>query len=669
MTLAALAVGGVAWLGAVAAVVAGGGRFALGLRRLGGSTIAGLGVACALAASPLLLLVAPADLAIDSPDGAAVDRTIQLVIAVAGLAASLLAGLIVTDRGTEHAPSSSGHDGRAVPFGGGLGGLAIACAGAAATLAGAGTAAGHDLAPASAIALGAGLGIVVTAVPMATLGRGRARPVGVAVLVAGVGLVDRAIGPWSPLIALVGPVLGVAAASLLAVGVRRPIDSRRTIASGTAGVVRPANSTWAIAPSRFDTPAVAFAVVGAPSLVGLGSIVLLLTGPSGDADAGAGVRLAISGGMGLALLALAELVRGQERPALTLLPVAASIPVAALALRLDDPVAAILLAGIAGAIALFGPGREPQATRRGPGAALAATILPLALVGGVLLASAGSATAPAAAGVAGLGTFLAAAAIGGSIGVLPFHRLATLRADLVPAFAIGPVLGWLPAVGSLVGIEALAAVAAPALGGLERPLVEIAAVATIGLGGIAACVQDDVRHAFAYLVVSAAGWIVLGLASPVSPGQPAVAWLPSFAAGALALGGAASLLDARSTTGRLPDLSGFGRRNPVIVLALGAAFVASVGLPGTSSWASRAAIADDAIGGVPAAALLTFGAAIAAVGFGRFVMDGLRPPRGVVSSWPPFRDRGRTNVGSVVESGAIALVSVLAIVVSVAPPA
>lgn len=190
-----------------------------------------------------------------------------------------------------------------------------------------------------------------------------------------------------------------------------------------------------------------------------------------------------------------------------------------------------------------------------------------------------------------------------------------------------PVLAWLTVGGSLGGLAALGRFLAAAVTGRNDagawtspagldwsgPLA-VAAVATMLAGAVAVLRESNLRRLFAWLAVSQAGWLAMGLAVAGTKGLEAA--MVAGVGNALALVGLAAVLDAAtgSAGGSIDAIRGLGRR-PGTARAAAAAvvlFVASLaGLPPLTGWTVRSALFGSALEGGPG--LLFAGAAAAAL--------------------------------------------------------
>ncbi len=262
----------------------------------------------------------------------------------------------------------------------------------------------------------------------------------------------------------------------------------------------------------------------------------------------------------------------------------------ALALGLSSASAAVLAlaatTAVASALALAGapaPARVLAVAREARGSASA-------LTGGLLVvAVSGAAVAgePALSGLVLVGT---AAVVGHRVGAIPLHARVPRLADAAPLAAFPVLVAWIPAAWAAV-LVAWAPIGLAGSGsaiGLERGLVVLVGLATLGLGTVAAMIQDQVEHVVAYTIVQDVGVALLALAS--LDGSMVVAfqaWLVAFVAVRMALSGWAIAFGATFGTTRLRETRGWARRAPMLAVALAITAAASIGWPGLLAWDAR----------------------------------------------------------------------------------
>lgn len=384
-------------------------------------------------------------------------------------------------------------------------------------------------------------------------------------------------------------------------------------------------------------------------LLGLLAAAIAAAGISGDSTTIGGGQIvgsaylrlfALLGSLvGLALVVLGLMTTSHRHAPGVLL---AGIGAAALAIALPDPRIAVITATAGGLIGILVTVAAPATPRgvlvsvrelRALAVAGALAILATAWIGRPL---AEIVAQPAVFGLAYLGF-----AIGVAIrfGAIPFHFWAARLADAAPEISLPLLMAWGPAAFAVVALAWVDRSVAPLLLPLtlERALVVITGAASVILGSLAAWIQDDLEHVVGYTIVADAGIAILALAAldPAS-WEPARTWIivfvmtrSAFAAWAVALRGAFG-------TRRVPDLSGWALRAPLLGIALLLIVVASIGWPGLVVWQARATLIDLALDG-PFLLLVTLGALAPLAVYGRLAAIGLRRPSALVARAPGER--------------------------------
>lgn len=228
----------------------------------------------------------------------------------------------------------------------------------------------------------------------------------------------------------------------------------------------------------------------------------------------------------------------------------------------------------------------------------------------------------------GLAYLAFAVAVAIRLGAIPFHLWAARVADAAPEVGLPLIMAWGPAAFAAVALAWADGAVAP-LGqplGLERGMVILIGVVSIGLGTAAAAAHDDLEHVVGYSIVADAGIILLGIAV-LDPAawEPTRIWLLAFVAGKSAFAAWAAAVRATFGTNRLSELRGWARRAPVLALALVAIVVAGVGWPGMAIFAARASVINLAVAGPLANAVLA--AALASLlYYGRLIVTGILAP-------------------------------------------
>ncbi len=269
----------------------------------------------------------------------------------------------------------------------------------------------------------------------------------------------------------------------------------------------------------------------------------------------------------------------------------------------------------------------------------------LALAGAAVVAGplGGLRVDPAILGIAYL-AFVLAVAI--RLGAIPFHVWAARVADAAPALGLPLVMAWGPAAFTVVALTwidgAIAPMGAPL--GAERGLVALVGLASIALGTAAAIAHDDLEHVVGYSIVADAGVALLGLAA-LDPAAwaPTRTWLLAFVVTKSAFAAWAAAILSRYGTRRLSELGGWARRSPMLLVALMAIAVATIGWPGLAAFAARGSLIDLVLDGP--LALFTLVASLAGVVvYGRVLLAGLAPPGHAVdaaAAGRPSRPAGR----------------------------
>ena len=322
----------------------------------------------------------------------------------------------------------------------------------------------------------------------------------------------------------------------------------------------------------------------------------------------------------------------------------------ALALSAPDPLLALVIL-LATSVAIV-PAAFGGPVSLGDVGTVAGNVRLLAVAGALAITAvawAGPATGgsadPAAFGLADLAIVLAVAL---RFGVVPFHRPVAAMSSSAPGPAIPLLLLWSPAVLAVIAIGttdgSLNALLVP--GGVGQALTVTLAAVTLGLGAIAAWLQDELEHVVGYSIVQDAGFVLLGLAVVgADAGAAARTWLLILVAAKTAFAAWAAVTRSRFGTGRLPELSGWIRRSPLMAVGLAGIALATIGLPGLVAWQVRWTLVDGASDGLLSLVLLAGGLASLAY-YGRilWIGTGRLSPRvaGTVGDRPVGSPRGRT---------------------------
>ncbi|MHB8460679.1 MAG: proton-conducting transporter transmembrane domain-containing protein [Candidatus Limnocylindrales bacterium] len=323
-----------------------------------------------------------------------------------------------------------------------------------------------------------------------------------------------------------------------------------------------------------------------------------------------------------------------------------------LAVSVADPttaVAATIVAGCAGILVSLGPGSGAR------GIGIAARELRAIAVAGalVLLATAWlSRPIPLLAEdpfVFGLAYAAVAVGVAMRFGAIPFHLWVARVADAAPDVALPLLTMWVPAglaIVVLTWLNATIVPLVPAVGdlGAERTVIVAIGLACLVFGAIAAWIQDDLEHVVGYAAVQDAGVVLLAIAA-LDPGvwSAARTWIVVLVVARTALAAWAVAIRARFGTRRIDDLAGWARRSPVLLLALVAIAVASIGLPGLVAFDARATIIRSALAG-PLATIVLVAVFLPVLYYGRLFSVGLGHPTAAAAAVPDDRPR-RPTVG------------------------
>lgn len=331
-------------------------------------------------------------------------------------------------------------------------------------------------------------------------------------------------------------------------------------------------------------------------------------------------------GLGLAVSGLAGGSR-RDAPAVTL----GILATGGLTLGLVDPRAAVLVATAGG---LFGVLVTLLPTNARAGATVGIRETRAVVVAGALAIAATAwfgrdlSQLAAQPTVFGLAYLAFAVAVAMRFGAIPFHLWAARLSDVVPETALPILTALAPATLAIVALAWTDASVAPLLVDLwpVRLIVLAIAIASIVLAAVAAFVQDDIEHVLGYSIVGDAGVVMLALAT-LDPAAwaPARTWILVFVVARGAFAAWAAGIRAGFLTGRVADLRGWGRRSPILAVALVGVAVAAIGWPGTASFDSRAALVGLALD-EPLATFVLVATLAPLAYYGRLLAIGLRAP-------------------------------------------
>jgi NADH-quinone oxidoreductase subunit N len=257
--------------------------------------------------------------------------------------------------------------------------------------------------------------------------------------------------------------------------------------------------------------------------------------------------------------------------------------------------------------------------------------------------------------------------------VIPFHFWAARLADAAPEVTLPVLQAWGPAALAVVALAWIDGLVAPILPdvGAERAVLIGIGIGTIVLATFAAWIQDDLEHVLGYSIVGDAGVIVLGLAAlGTDAWTPVRVWIIAFVVARSAFAAWCAAVRATFWTGRLDDLSGWGRHSPPLVVCLVLVIIASIGLPGFAAWNARAAIVDQLFGG-PLAGLLLLALLAPILYYVRLLILGSRRPLGGFAAedwrprWPAVDvNRARTSIETIARVNRGASTAVLALLLA-----
>lgn len=229
------------------------------------------------------------------------------------------------------------------------------------------------------------------------------------------------------------------------------------------------------------------------------------------------------------------------------------------------------------------------------------------------------------------------------LGAIPFHLWAARLADAAPGVALPLLMAWGPAAFAAVALawidRSVAPLALPLDG--ERAILAAIGALSVVLGLVAALIQDDLEHVVGYTIAADAGFVVLALAGlDPTVWAPSRIWLLVFVVGRSAFAAWVVALNGAFGTRRLPELTGWVRRSPLLAGGLLAIAVAAIGWPGLAAWQARADLARLALPG-PVGIVVTLAPLLGIVVYGRILWVGVgRPGTAVLAAagerpgWP-----------------------------------
>jgi NADH:ubiquinone oxidoreductase subunit 2 (subunit N) len=185
---------------------------------------------------------------------------------------------------------------------------------------------------------------------------------------------------------------------------------------------------------------------------------------------------------------------------------------------------------------------------------------------------------------------LALAVRGGSV---PFHVPAARSGRNSSPMGATLILVWIPA-----GVGVMAVSWSPAAFPVHSEWIDLAvaslqvvAVATLVLGGLAALLHDEIDEIAAYSIVADSAFVLLALAARTdAAAEPARLWLLVFVVAKTALLAWVAAVSHAFGSMRMGGLRGWLRRAPILGLALAAIVVATLGWPGSPVYEARSTL-------------------------------------------------------------------------------
>ena len=331
-------------------------------------------------------------------------------------------------------------------------------------------------------------------------------------------------------------------------------------------------------------------------------VAALLVGPTTRASIGdvtlagsqySGLFLACAAGSGLLLCIVALAVGWPDDLAPASLATFAGLAVALTATDSGVALAAGAAAATAGALVMVRtttPGSETDGRL--------AEMRTIGLVSGALLLAAVAVLRPNWRGpsdspifvLAFLGLGLALAVRSGAV---PFHVPAARLGRTAEPLTQALLLVWIPA-----GLGVLAVGWSATTFGIRSDwlnvavsVVQVVAVATLVLGGLASLVHDELEEIAAYSIVADAAFVLLALAARTdAAAEPSRLWLLAFVAAKTGLVAWVGAVSHAFATSNLEGLHGWLRRTPLLGLALVAIAVATLGWPGSPVYEARSTL-------------------------------------------------------------------------------
>jgi NADH:ubiquinone oxidoreductase subunit 2 (subunit N) len=226
-------------------------------------------------------------------------------------------------------------------------------------------------------------------------------------------------------------------------------------------------------------------------------------------------------------------------------------------------------------------------------------------------------------------------------GAVPFHIPASHLGQTGMPFAPALILVWIPAGLGILALSWSAVVFRNGSDWLNATvlLVQVVAIATLVLGGLAAIVHDELDEVVAYSIVADSGFVLLALAARSdAAAEPARLWLLVFVVAKTGLVGWAAAVGRAFGTNNLADLRGWLRRTPLLGVALVVILIATVGWPGGAVFEARASLVRLALPGTMQ--LLFFASILLTIAYaGRILIIGAFRPGADVAAARSERPR------------------------------
>jgi NADH:ubiquinone oxidoreductase subunit 2 (subunit N) len=247
---------------------------------------------------------------------------------------------------------------------------------------------------------------------------------------------------------------------------------------------------------------------------------------------------------------------------------------------------------------------------------------------------------PGARAAVGLGVLAMAATVVVRSGAIPAHLWAARLLGAASSLAIPATLGWGAAAFALAALgwtQLAISASGVTVDNLDRALIGLVAVTSIGLGGLAAILHDDLEHVLGYSIVQGAGVTLLAFTAQQPEGAAAARdWIVASAALTTGLAGWVAAVRWAFGRHRVTELRGWARRAPLLTVAYLVLFAGSIGLPGMALFDARVTLVDGWLPGLLGTALIVV-ALSPIVALGRVLMTGLGRPSADLMSVPSDR--------------------------------